>query len=197
MDCTERFAHLVSRWGITPDRPIVGYDNSGGLNAARLGWTFERFGLEHFQVLDGGIGAWYDEGLPLSGELPKSATSRFPFQGPRLHNCAKLVDVEASKKDPDHIFWDDRSHEEWARGGIPGAVHLEWTELLAPNKKLLPEAQIRTRLAELGMSPDKALTVYCQGGIRAAHSYWILKHLNYPRVRVYDASWAEYGLGGG
>ena len=39
----------------------------------------------------------------------------------------------------------------------------------------------------------KKTCVYCQGGIRASHSYWVLRHLGYTDVTVYDGSWAEYG----
>ncbi len=34
---------------------------------------------------------------------------------------------------------------------------------------------------------------YCQGGVRAAHAALALRIAGYPRVRVYDGSWAEWG----
>jgi thiosulfate/3-mercaptopyruvate sulfurtransferase len=44
-----------------------------------------------------------------------------------------------------------------------------------------------------GVTPDKEVITYCQGGYRAAHSYLALRLLGYPRVRNYVGSWGEWG----
>jgi thiosulfate/3-mercaptopyruvate sulfurtransferase len=41
--------------------------------------------------------------------------------------------------------------------------------------------------------PDDELVTYCQGGVRAAHAALALRVAGYPRVRVYDGSWTEWG----
>ena len=37
--------------------------------------------------------------------------------------------------------------------------------------------------ADAGVTPDREVITYCQGGYRAAHSYLALRLLGYPRVR--------------
>jgi thiosulfate/3-mercaptopyruvate sulfurtransferase len=44
-----------------------------------------------------------------------------------------------------------------------------------------------------GITPDRDVIAYCQGGYRAAHSYLALRLLGYPRVRSYVGSWKEWG----
>ena len=44
-----------------------------------------------------------------------------------------------------------------------------------------------------GVTPDKEVVTYCQGGYRAAHAYVALRLLGYPRVRNYTGSWKEWG----
>ena len=44
-----------------------------------------------------------------------------------------------------------------------------------------------------GVTPDKEVYSYCQGGYRAAHSYIALRLLGYPKVRNYIGSWKEWG----
>jgi thiosulfate/3-mercaptopyruvate sulfurtransferase len=48
-------------------------------------------------------------------------------------------------------------------------------------------------LGGAGLTPDKEIIVYCHTHHRSAHSYTMLKHLGYERVRAYDGSWSEWG----
>ena len=71
----------MSKWeqtyanlGITPDRPVVIYDNQGGMYAARLWWMLQATGHTHVSILNGGFGAWKNLGLPVS----QSETLRQP-----------------------------------------------------------------------------------------------------------------------
>ncbi|MCA9781423.1 MAG: sulfurtransferase, partial [Candidatus Eremiobacteraeota bacterium] len=184
-----RFAELVAPMGIGPDSLVVAYDHSGGLNAARFGWTLERFGFSNFAILDGGPSAWYAAGHPLSNKPPRALESRFVFGECRSENCASAQDV----MDREGKLWDDRSLGEWRRGRIPGAVHLNWQAVLDEEQRLLPLENLRRMTFELGLRPEQETIVYCQGGVRAAHSYYVLKELGHKKIRVYDGSWAEYG----
>lgn len=189
-----RLAQLLSGFGIEQDSEVVAYDSSGGLNAARLGWTLERFGFSNFKVLDGGPGAWLGAGGELSQAVPQRVESSLNLTGPTNENRCSIEDLESL--DDDTVLWDDRSPAEWERGRIPGAVLLPWDNLLTPERHLLDESLLRELLAGKGISAQNEIVIYCAGGIRAAHSYWVLKHLGYERVRVYDGSWSEYGKSG-
>ena len=81
-----------------------------------------------------------------------------------------------------------------ARGGaVPGAVHLEWTNNLGPDGAFKPLDELRKMYEHAGVTPDREVVTYCQGGYRAAHSYLALRLLGYPRVRNYIGSWKEWG----
>lgn len=103
---------------------------------------------------------------------------------------------------PDSVVLDVRSLDEYrgtsvraARGGhVPGAVHIEWTDATAGDDVLQPESELRAMYASKGVTPDKHVIVHCQLGIRAAHTWFVLKHvLGYPDVKNYDGSWQEWG----
>lgn len=182
-------SELLGSLGISRAKTVVAYDNSGGLFAARLGWTLERFGHRAFKLLDGGLTRWYREGHPLTRDVPRVEPVAFVPDPPDDGVLARLGDLDRG------VLWDVRSPKEWKAGRIPGAVHTEWSDLL-DGEVLLPLETLRERLAALGVTPDQEVTTYCQGGIRAAHSYLVLRLLGYPRVRVFDGSWREYAESG-
>ncbi len=167
----EQFAQLVGRMGIGPDTQIVGYDGSGSLYAARVWWTFNRFGHTKFKVLHGGLDKWYAEGRPLINTNLRPQAVEYPIPAaPHDDSICRLSDIPSALDDDEHVFWDVRSDGEWTgankrgtqRGGrIPGAVHLEWLNTLeSPVRTLKPPSELRAMLAELGITPDKTVTTY-------------------------------------
>ena len=53
--------------------------------------------------------------------------------------------------------------------------------------------QLRRMYAVEGITPDKTVVTYCQTHHGAAHTYFVLRLLGYPRVVAYTGSWAEWG----
>jgi thiosulfate/3-mercaptopyruvate sulfurtransferase len=72
-------------------------------------------------------------------------------------------------------------------------VHLEWTNNLDAAGAFKPAAELRAMYEAKGITPDKEVIPYCQGGYRSAHAYLALRLLGYPRVRNYLGSWKEWG----
>ena len=78
-------------------------------------------------------------------------------------------------------------------GAIPGAVHLEWKNNLAPDGRFKSAAELRAMYDAIGVTPDREVVTYCQGGYRAAHTYVALRVAGFDRVRNYTGSWKEWG----
>ena len=51
-------------------------------------------------------------------------------------------------------------------------------------------------LEALGVYPSHEVVAYCRSGMRAAHTYVVLRHAGFPRVRLYDGSWQEWSMRG-
>jgi thiosulfate/3-mercaptopyruvate sulfurtransferase len=192
--------HLFATRGVSDERPVVLCDESSGMRAARAFWFLEYFGHPDARVLDGGIRAWSAAGLPLTSKaVPPSETS---WTGGRDETrLATWQDVHARLARPDVTILDVRTDGEFcgttvraARGGaIPGAVHLEWTRTLTDDGRFKPPDALRALFERAGVTPDREVITYCQGGYRAAHTYLALRLLGYPKVRNYLGSWREWG----
>jgi thiosulfate/3-mercaptopyruvate sulfurtransferase len=192
--------HLFNLRGVDARTPVVVYDEQSGMRAARAFWFLEYFGHPRVQVLDGGFGAWLRAALPVTREAappPKSSWAGVPQE----HTIASWRDVKDRLGRPDVVILDTRSDAEHngtmvraKRGGaIPGAVHVEWSRNLGPGGAFKPAGELRAMYEAAGVTPDKEVVTYCQGGYRAAHGYLALRLLGYPRVRNYTGSWKEWG----
>lgn len=202
------FEALMDRLGVTRQDRVVLYDDQSGLWATRAYWVLRLYGHPQVAVLNGGITRWQAERRPISRTAPGTGTS-----GP-----AREGGYRASPADPSMVAsWEDvkeaigtgaicdvRSPREYAgldvrarRGGhIPQAVNVEWRLAVNPDGTFKTAEQLRTLFERAGILPDpaKEVIVYCQTGVRAAHTWFVLKELlGYPRVRVYDGSWEEWG----
>ncbi len=192
--------HLFNLRGVTAATPVVVYDEQSGIRAARGFWFLEYFGHPRVQLLDGGFAAWKAAGLPVTREA--AAPPKSTWTGtPQPDTIATWRDVHARLGNPGVVLLDTRTDGEYdgttvraRRGGrIPGAVHVEWTRNLGPDGAFKPAGELRAMYEQAGVTPEKEVITYCQGGYRAAHGYLALRLLGYPRVRNYTGSWKEWG----
>lgn len=194
-------AEAFAAAGLRDDAHIVTYDLSNGTQAARLAYTLLAVGHEAVSVLDGGLNAWLDDDYDLESGMfapPRTGNLRIQRQDARI---ADHDWIRAHLDDPDVQLIDVRSADEYsgaearsARGGhIPGALHLDWRELLKDDGRLKPEAELRDILAAHGIATDKQTVLYCQSHMRSAFAFLVLKLLGNDRGRGYPGAWSDWG----
>lgn len=204
------FANLFGARGVSVERPVVIYDHESGERAARAVWLLSVLGHPDVRILEGGVRAWTASGRALAPltEAPapvdpaKAPPSSPAFNGSRnMDLLATRFDVHHAIDDANAVIVDVRRESEFrgtekrARraGAIPGAVHVFWREHLDANGAFRPADAIRRLYAAKGVSPDKRVIAFCQGGYRSASTFLALRSLGYPDVRNYVGSWGEWG----
>ena len=197
----EEMQRLLARLGIGRDTRVVIYDDSGGLDAARLFFTLDVYGVRHVALLDGGAPHWRGAGGAWTVDVPRVTETAGP---PVTLDAARVADADWIKQrlgDTSVALVDARSPGEYTakdvrarRGGhIPGAVNVEWSRHLRADGTFKPVDELRAMYAAEGVTPDKTVVTYCQTQHRASHSYFVLRLLGYPKVAGYDRSWSEWG----
>ncbi len=185
-------AAMLGERGIGKDTRVVLYDDKGGFHAARLFWMLESMGHNKAAVLNGGIPKWVQEGRELSTETPKVARAVFAVT-PIPRKVATADWLLDRQFDPSVVVVDVRPGKLYKAGHIPWAKNIGWKQNLTEQSTLKSADALLKHFAAHGVTPDKNVAVHCQNGKAAAHSYFTLRLLGYPRVRSYDRSWAEWG----
>jgi thiosulfate/3-mercaptopyruvate sulfurtransferase len=197
----DRLARQLAALGVDDRRPVVVYGRAreGWGEEGRIAWMLHYLGHPDVRVLDGGFRAWVAAGGAVSRARAPRLPGAFSVR-PRAEARATADDVARAARGAGAVL-DVRSAPEWdgatpyfeSRGGrIPGAVHLEWTELLDTEGRVDRSGRALARLAALGVTPARTVVVYCTGGVRSSEAFVALKALGFADVRNYDGSWWEW-----
>lgn len=197
----EQLDSLFSRIGLNAHTHVVAYDDEGGGWTGRLLWTLDVIGHSSYSFLNGGQIAWSNTGLPLTTEVGKVKETNFETSIDRSF-IADLDEVLASIDDDNVIVWDARGRDEYhgekitaeRNGHIPGAVNLDWLELMDRNNdlRLIDLEVLQRKLNELGITDDKQIITHCQTHHRSGLTYFAGKLLGL-NIKAYDGSWSEWG----
>jgi thiosulfate/3-mercaptopyruvate sulfurtransferase len=176
----------------------VSYTDFG--SAARVYWTLKVAGVPSVSILDGGIAAWKQAGLPLeSGNHAPVAKTLF-IDGD-MTPLAKLDDVEKIEQSGGATLVDARPISFYtgkekgpkvaAYGHIPGAISLDSAEFYdSQTNRLKPKAELAAIASDLPAGP---LVSYCNTGHWSATDWFVLHELlGRQNVKVYDGSMLEW-----
>src|SRR2546428_12581170 len=155
----EQLARVLSRLGIRPDTHVVVYDEGSSSIAARLWFMLRALGHEKVSVLDGGLRAWSEAGLPLTGEEPRIAPA--PLRKLTLDHSrlADVADVQARRS----TVLDARAPERYRgevepidrkAGHIPGALNAPFSANLTPAQRFRPPEELRQLHSRYGGDPS-------------------------------------------
>jgi thiosulfate/3-mercaptopyruvate sulfurtransferase len=189
----EVFATGMGRLGIGDDDTVVGYDDEGGVIAARLVWLLRATGHDA-ALLDGGLTAWAQ---PLETATPAREPRRFTARLWPRDRLAAMDDAAA----PGNVVIDARARERFVgavepvdprAGHIPGARSLPTREHLDAAGRLLPVDELRQRLADVGIDGTTPVVSYCGSGVTACHNLLVMEHAGLGEGRLYPGSWSQW-----
>ena len=212
------FERLMARLEISNRDTVVAYDDHWGLPSARLIWALHHYGVRSVGVLNGGWDRWQEEGLPATGgpspdgppleradRPPEERADRPPVERTDVFEARPNPDVAADHEwitdavaREDVVLLDTRSQAEFDQGHLPGARSWDWFNAVPAGSWECSRdtEELRSELGTLGVHPSDEVVVYCRSGMRAAHTYVVLRHAGFPRVRLYDGSWQEWTMTG-
>lgn len=202
------FAATLTRWGITPDTLVITYDDKTLImGGARLWWMLRAIGHAKVLVLNGGLKAAVDAGVPLSSDdyQPKPAATPYPVPT----GFVGTVDIEetgAAAENPDRLVIDVREEARYLgrtepldliAGHIPGAENLWLGKNLGPDGKYLPADQLaQLYTGAFGDVEPKDVILHCGSGVSACHTLLGMASAGITEPKLYVGSWSEWSRRG-
>jgi thiosulfate/3-mercaptopyruvate sulfurtransferase len=176
----------------------VSYTDFG--SAARVYWTLKVAGVSDVSILDGGIAAWTQAGLPVESGAHAPTPKTLFVDGDKTP-LATLADVEKIEQSGGATLIDartpalfngkERAPKVAAYGHIPGAIELDSADFYdSKTNRLKPKPELASIAARLPAGP---LVSYCNTGHWSATDWFVLHELlGRPNVKVYDGSMVEW-----
>ncbi len=209
IDDPTAIGRLLSRSGVRPDTTVVLYGDLWNWGATLAFWVLDALGHHDVRLMDGGRDKWLAEGRPMETELRGWPATEYPVTDIDWGARAQLADAQAAIGSADRTILDVRLAEEYAgelfrsgatptdgqrAGHIPGAVHVPWETAIHEDGSFKAPDELRALYQAGGIAPDRESIPYCTIGGRSSHTWFVLTQLlGYPHVRLYEASWAEWG----
>jgi thiosulfate/3-mercaptopyruvate sulfurtransferase len=197
----EAFSRSMSALGVGDEMDIVIYEQEGVFSGPRAWWMLKTFGAPHVYLLDGGLRAWIEAGLPTdSGDVHHApATFRAKLDPDAVKDFSQMQQMIAAHAQ----VLDARSSGRFAgtlpeprpgisSGHMPGATSIPFTELVEEGR-LKPAEELRRIFAAKSVDMKQPITTTCGSGVTAAVIALGLEVAGAKRVSLYDGSWAEYG----
>jgi len=191
----DAFAELLGEAGISPGDTVVAYDDTHGVFAARFVLTALVYGHDDVRLLDGDFSAWRRE-HEVTSSTPEAEPADYETHG--IVPDAPIVDREAVAAAIDGgetTLIDTREEWEYEEGHLPGAVRLDWMELVdEATRGVKSPSEIETLLADRGIDTDRSrrIILYCNTSRRLSHTFVVLRSLGFENVAVYEGSMTEW-----
>ena len=192
----------MGTFGAKATSRIVLYDGSGNADAARLWWMLALYGHEQAYILNGGILNVAADKITTDATIAKP--TKFAFAGAeRPELLATKAMVQKALEDENTLILDCRTPDEYSgktikkgafrAGHIPQAIFVEYSEAIAYERQCTFRDRDDLEARFKSVPKDKNILVYCQSGVRSAHTTFVLRELlGYPNVSNYDGSWIQW-----
>lgn len=196
------WSERIGGLGIRHDSTVVLYDDSRQADAARVWWILRYWGVNDARLLNGGWPEWDASGRPTTDAASAPRPVAFEARAePQRHTDKQ--DLLGRLGSEDLLIIDARSEAEHRgteplknrrAGAIPGAIHLEWKDLVQEDSgRFKPAEELRQLFHDSGIDLGQPIVTYCQSGGRASVLAFGLERMGADAVSNYYAGWGEWG----
>jgi len=191
-------AVIFGNKGISNASKIVIYDEGSNRYNSRVWWILKSVGAADVSILHFNKELFAAAQIPLTTTPSTMKATTFTVNESPYTACTM---AEIQKLPEGTLLLDNREKDEFegtdaakrSKGHIPGAVWMNYKEVLTTTGAFKPKNEIIAVAAKYGATPDKRIVVYCNSGVRASVLYIALKEIaGFQNVRYYAGSYVEW-----
>jgi len=190
-------AKILGSKGVSEKNKIVVYDEFDGRYAGRIYSLLKYLGAKDVVILNGNFDAWKKARKPITKNVTNVKKTTFT---PSVNNgfMATMAQAEAAAGKSNVVLIDTRAGDEFkgvkdSKGHLPGAINIDYKELLNADGTLKSKADLQKVYSSDGVSKDKEVILYCSTGVRTGlHYLALVEILGYTKVKIYDGGYNEY-----
>ncbi len=194
----QEIAAYLGKKGISNDSEIVVYDEGSSKYSSRVYWVLKYVGAKNVKILHKDMDQWKAARLRLTkSPTPVSEVTFKADVNPAIF--AAMSEVKAGLNKSNVVIVDCRAANEFdgsvetSKGHLPGAVHMEYKDVLKANGAFKSKVELKALADKFGLTADKTIIVYCATSVRAAVSYVAFKDiLGLANVKVFDGAYNEW-----
>lgn len=194
----DELAMIFGKLGVGENVPVVITDDGTQKYSLRVSWILNYLGYDNVKILHKDKTEWRKARLELTSKVPNPISRNFTVNlRPEVY--ASINRIEESVSNPGIMLVDVRTPDEYngnhknSDGHIPGAINMNYEELLTASGAFKPKAEIMKIANSLGLTPDKEMIFYCRTSTRAGVPFYAFKYiLGYDKVKVYDGAYLEW-----
>lgn len=193
-------AEMFGKKGVSNTAKIVIYDDGSQKYNSRVWWILRYLGATDIYLLHKDMAQMEASRIPMTATAVTLKPTTFLVNlNPDMN--IDMASVKASQDKAGVILLDAREKDEYdgmdkaqkSKGHLPGAVFMNFKEVLAENGAYKTKEQIIETAAKFGVTPEKEVIVYCQTGIKAAVLYYAFKEIaGFSNVKLYAGAYAEW-----
>ena len=203
----KKLTALVQSLGLTPQTHAVvvssGKDETDFGASARIYWTLKVLGLNNLSILNGGLKAWTQAGLPLNNAPVKAVPSTFVptiNQGMIVSREQAVSLVKSGKAQlvdarPSDFFKGETRHvAAKVPGTLPGATNIEHSQWFKPGTSQFVNPEEAKKLAQsLNLKQGEETINFCNTGHWAATNWFALSEvLGQKDAKMYAGSMVDW-----
>jgi thiosulfate/3-mercaptopyruvate sulfurtransferase len=185
----DAWARGLAPLAIGGDSEVFVYDDDRQHIAGRLWWLLSYAGALRVGLIDGGFPLWEREKRPVSSEAVRVEPRDFAVNF-HARRAASRDEVRSAIQDSKSLIVDARTEAEYRgekkpqdgsrAGHIPSARLLDLYSLVDADGRFLGVDVQRAQLARAGITPDRTIIVYSNGGSRSGGVVFALRRLGIP-----------------
>jgi thiosulfate/3-mercaptopyruvate sulfurtransferase len=194
----EELAVIFGKKGVSNTSKIILYDEGSNRYNSRVWWILKSIGATDVSILHFNMDQFAGARIPLTA-TPASVKPVTYTVSESNYKAYTMDDVQHLAEGT--LLLDGREKEEYdgadaakkSKGHLPGAVWMNFKEVLTPSGAYKTKDEIISIAAKFGATPEKPIVVYCNSGIKAAVLYIALKEIaGFQNVNNYVGSYADW-----